>query len=289
MAELCVEVPVLGLRLFQKPFTNNKGRAAASLAAEGGAVQALLRRHAAEKRKAHEEAEERQRQARPTPTPTPSPYPNPNPNLHPTSTPTPHQAGTAPDSIDSLLKTDLSVGALLELSGASAWLATMPAAAKPGAASAAEPPASTAVVEPQGAAAAGAAAAGAAAAGAAAAGAAAAGAAAAGAAAAGAAAAGAAAPSKPASRTPARHLLLARQLRFGEAVMQVALTRHCLMQLQMLDVPRRAAALRLLHGLGSKQLENQEALEAEGLEGSLFYSHSDLRRRLGLGLGLGFS
>ena len=30
----------------------------------------------------------------------------------------------------------------------------------------------------------------------------------------------------------------------------------------------------------------QEALEAEGLEGSLFYSHSDLRRRLGLGLGV---
>jgi len=102
---------------------------------------------------------------------------------------------------------------------------------------------------------------------------------------AGAAAAGAAAaPSKPASRTPARHLLLARQLRFGEAFVQVALTRHCLMQLQMLDVPRRAAALRLLHGLGSNQLENQEALEAEGLEGSLFYSHSDLRRRLGLGV-----
>ena len=89
MAELCVEVPVLGLRLFQKPFTNNKGRAAASLAAEGGAVQALLRRHAAEKRKAHEEAEERQRQARPTPTPTPSPYPNPNPNLHPNPNPNP--------------------------------------------------------------------------------------------------------------------------------------------------------------------------------------------------------
>ena len=47
--------------------------------------------------------------------------------------------------------------------------------------------------------------------------------------------------------------------------MQVALTRHCLMQLQMLDVPRRAAALRLLHGLGSNQLENQEALDAEAL------------------------
>ena len=257
MAELCVEVPVLGLRLFQKPFTNNKGRAAASLAAEGGAVQALLRRHAAEKRKAHEEAEERQRQARPTPNPTPSPYPNPN--LNPTPYPNPNQAGGAPDSIDSLLKTGLSVGALLELNAKLASTAR-PAAAKPGAASAAEPPASTAVTDPQGAAAAGAAAAGAAA---------------------GAAAAGESAPGKPASRTPARHLLLARQLRFGEAVMQVALTRHCLMQLQMLDVPRRAAALRLLHGLGSNQLENQEALEAEGLEGSLFYSHSDLRRRLG--------
>ena len=92
------------------------------------------------------------------------------------------------------------------------------------------------------------------------------------------AAAGVAAPSRLASRTPARHLLLAKQLRFGDMSQQVGLTRHCLVQLQFLDVPRRAAALRLLHCLGSNQLENQEALESEGHEG-LFYSHSDLRRR----------
>ena len=87
MAELCIEQ--LGLRMFgapaaraqlsltltltptltltltltEKPFCNSKGRAAASLAAEGGAVHAILRRHAGERRKLHEEAEERQRQA----------------------------------------------------------------------------------------------------------------------------------------------------------------------------------------------------------------------------------
>ena len=61
MVELCIEQ--LGLRLFEKPFCNQKGRTAASLAAEGGTVHEILHRHAGERRKLHEEAEERQRQA----------------------------------------------------------------------------------------------------------------------------------------------------------------------------------------------------------------------------------
>ena len=168
-------------------------------------MHAILRRHAGERRKLHEEAEERQR-----------------------------QAGGAPDSIDSLLKLGLSVTSLLKLNMREASAedpsskedaAHHEAAAKPAASGGAEPSASAA--DPQGAA-----------------------------------AAGVAAPSRPASRTPARHLLLAKQLRFGDMTQQVGLTKHCLMQLQMLDVPRRAAALRLLHCLGSDRLENQEARDA---------------------------